>query len=164
MWYYVEAVVRHRRHPGVAKFGIALEWGSRGLEFESRHSDQKVPKTLLFQLFSVLFYCIYRPLFLLKFRCDYHCDHQYAGKPILAIALTCILLQKAHVRAFVYSSFNWLYSAVIAALISLQVKWPSAAIWLRRLFIEVKSLLSFASAAWRILGSFSRRPFWIAWW
>ena len=26
--------------PGVAKFGIALEWGSRGLEFESRHSDQ----------------------------------------------------------------------------------------------------------------------------
>ena len=28
-------------HPGVAKFGIALEWGSRGLEFESRHSDHK---------------------------------------------------------------------------------------------------------------------------
>ena len=26
-------------YPGVAKFGIALEWGSRGLEFESRHSD-----------------------------------------------------------------------------------------------------------------------------
>ena len=25
----------------MAKFGIALEWGSRGLEFESRHSDQK---------------------------------------------------------------------------------------------------------------------------
>ena len=24
----------------MAKFGIALEWGSRGLEFESRHSDQ----------------------------------------------------------------------------------------------------------------------------
>ena len=34
-------------NPGVAKFGIALEWGSRGLEFESRHSDQK------FQLFTV---------------------------------------------------------------------------------------------------------------
>ena len=30
-----------KRHPGVAKFGIALEWGSRGLEFESQHSDQK---------------------------------------------------------------------------------------------------------------------------
>ena len=30
-------------YPGVAKFGIALEWGSRGLEFESRHSDQKLP-------------------------------------------------------------------------------------------------------------------------
>ena len=29
-----------RTFPGVAKFGIALEWGSRGLEFESRHSDQ----------------------------------------------------------------------------------------------------------------------------
>ncbi len=29
------------KYPGVAKFGIALEWGSRGLEFESRHSDQK---------------------------------------------------------------------------------------------------------------------------
>ena len=26
-------------YPGVAKFGIALEWGSRGLEFESQHSD-----------------------------------------------------------------------------------------------------------------------------
>ena len=25
----------------MAKFGIALEWGSRGLEFESQHSDQK---------------------------------------------------------------------------------------------------------------------------
>lgn len=30
-----------KKDPGVAKFGIALEWGSRGLEFESRHSDQK---------------------------------------------------------------------------------------------------------------------------
>lgn len=29
----------------MAKFGIALEWGSRGLEFESRHSDQKSPET-----------------------------------------------------------------------------------------------------------------------
>ena len=27
------------KYPGVAKFGIALEWGSRGLEFESQHSD-----------------------------------------------------------------------------------------------------------------------------
>ena len=30
-----------RRHPGVAQFGSALEWGSRGREFDSRHSDQK---------------------------------------------------------------------------------------------------------------------------
>ena len=31
----------------MAKFGIALEWGSRGLEFESQHSDQKevLPET-----------------------------------------------------------------------------------------------------------------------
>ena len=29
-------------YPGVAKFGIALEWGSRGLEFESRHSDHEL--------------------------------------------------------------------------------------------------------------------------
>ncbi len=29
-----------RGFPGVAKFGIALEWGSRGPEFESQHSDQ----------------------------------------------------------------------------------------------------------------------------
>ncbi len=27
------------RDPGVAKFGIALEWGSRGRWFESSHSD-----------------------------------------------------------------------------------------------------------------------------
>ena len=37
----MEAVVRRKQNPGVAKFGIALEWGSRGLEFESRHSDQQ---------------------------------------------------------------------------------------------------------------------------
>ncbi len=29
------------RDPGVAKFGIALEWGSRGRWFESSHSDQE---------------------------------------------------------------------------------------------------------------------------
>ena len=38
--YHVEVVERQTQNPGVAKFGIALEWGSRGLEFESRHSDQ----------------------------------------------------------------------------------------------------------------------------
>ena len=32
---------RKIEYPGVAKFGIALEWGSRGPEFESRHSDHK---------------------------------------------------------------------------------------------------------------------------
>ena len=29
------------KFPGVAKFGIALEWGSRGRWFESSHSDQE---------------------------------------------------------------------------------------------------------------------------
>ena len=28
---------------GVAQFGSVLEWGSRGREFESPHSDQKNP-------------------------------------------------------------------------------------------------------------------------
>ena len=32
--------------PGVAKFGIALEWGSRGPEFESRHSDHENRKSI----------------------------------------------------------------------------------------------------------------------
>ena len=38
------------KDPGVAKFGIALEWGSRGLEFESRHSDQKYRVLPLFMV------------------------------------------------------------------------------------------------------------------
>ena len=38
MLYYISRLVR-RRNPGVAKFGIALEWGSRGRWFESSHSD-----------------------------------------------------------------------------------------------------------------------------
>ena len=32
-------------YPGVAQFGSALEWGSRGREFDSRHSDQKTSST-----------------------------------------------------------------------------------------------------------------------
>ena len=45
--------------PGVAKFGIALEWGSRGPEFESQHSDQKLQETVndcFLQLFCVLIF------------------------------------------------------------------------------------------------------------
>ena len=38
--YSTQALRRASKYPGVAKFGIALEWGSRGLEVESRHSDQ----------------------------------------------------------------------------------------------------------------------------
>ena len=36
---------RKTKYPGVAKFGIALEWGSRGRWFESSHSDHE--KTVL---------------------------------------------------------------------------------------------------------------------
>ena len=48
--YYIS--VAWRQDPGVAKFGIALEWGSRGLEFESRHSDQKTRTTFVVLVFS----------------------------------------------------------------------------------------------------------------
>ena len=51
--YHVEVVERQTQNPGVAKFGIALEWGSRGLEFESRHSDQN-QNSLLFWFFLCL--------------------------------------------------------------------------------------------------------------
>ena len=44
-----------KANPGVAKFGIALEWGSRGRRFDSCHSDQKVPITQQFCWFSELF-------------------------------------------------------------------------------------------------------------
>ena len=41
--YYMSRFERatEKEDPGVAKFGIALEWGSRGRWFESSHSDQK---------------------------------------------------------------------------------------------------------------------------
>ena len=44
------------KYPGVAKFGIALEWGSRGRWFESSHSDQlKIVESLENTTFSGLF-------------------------------------------------------------------------------------------------------------
>ena len=46
MCYYMQVLRGTRKYPGVAKFGIALEWGSRGLEFESRHSDQKIQNSI----------------------------------------------------------------------------------------------------------------------
>ena len=48
--YNSEAVTEQHKYPGVAKFGIALEWGSRGLEFESRHSDQSIQIRTFYQL------------------------------------------------------------------------------------------------------------------
>ena len=43
-----------KAYPGVAKFGIALEWGSRGRWFESSHSDQKRLEIARFQAFFAL--------------------------------------------------------------------------------------------------------------
>ena len=34
-----DTVVISFLHPGVAQFGSALEWGSRGRRFDSSHSD-----------------------------------------------------------------------------------------------------------------------------
>ena len=51
--YYTQALRRASKNPGVAKFGIALEWGSRGLEFESRHSDQKTRNLKISGLFCI---------------------------------------------------------------------------------------------------------------
>ena len=42
---------RLQRYPGVAQFGSALEWGSRGREFDSRHSDQKTTDFTISGLF-----------------------------------------------------------------------------------------------------------------
>ena len=49
--YYIQAFRKRKQFPGVAKFGIALEWGSRGLEFESRHSDHNCIKVFLLSVF-----------------------------------------------------------------------------------------------------------------
>ena len=53
--YYTQALRRASKNPGVAKFGIALEWGSRGLEFESRHSDQERTANAVLSLFLLNF-------------------------------------------------------------------------------------------------------------
>ena len=57
--YYKQVAGRQRQtkeNPGVAKFGIALEWGSRGLEFESQHSDHKRPEIVeISGLFATFF-------------------------------------------------------------------------------------------------------------
>ena len=67
MCYYIEAVVRHQQHPGVAKFGIALEWGSRGLEFDSRLSDQKKILSNFRQDFSFVLFILHYSTFIIHF-------------------------------------------------------------------------------------------------
>ncbi len=39
--------------PGVAQFGRVLEWGSRGHEFESRHSDQNDHRHISMVVFAL---------------------------------------------------------------------------------------------------------------
>ena len=58
--YYTVALRRASKYPGVAKFGIALEWGSRGLEFESRHSDQIMGS--IFGYFPLFFVWVFKRL------------------------------------------------------------------------------------------------------
>ena len=48
------------KNPGVAKFGIALEWGSRGPEFESQHSDHGKSKSLV--TFGLLIFSLDRKI------------------------------------------------------------------------------------------------------
>ena len=57
-WYIIvvgcETQQTKQKNPGVAKFGIALEWGSRGRWFKSSHSDQEeVERLPLFVFFCV---------------------------------------------------------------------------------------------------------------
>ncbi len=51
--YYIQALRRASKYPGVAKFGIALEWGSRGRWFESSHSDQQMGNSICCFLFVI---------------------------------------------------------------------------------------------------------------
>ncbi len=52
--YFLRNDSRKTKYPGVAKFGIALEWGSRGRWFESSHSDQSECPGLDAPIFLVL--------------------------------------------------------------------------------------------------------------
>ena len=72
MWYYIEVAESGKQNPGVAKFGIALEWGSRGLEFESRHSDQKTVEFIEFHGFFLTFLAGLKPCFLSYLPLVYH--------------------------------------------------------------------------------------------
>ena len=59
MWYINQADLNSTtEYPGVAKFGIALEWGSRGRWFESSHSDQIAANEFSFAAISVYSYII----------------------------------------------------------------------------------------------------------
>ena len=43
-------------YPGVAKFGIALDWGSRGRRFKSCHSDHFLDKNRWFSAVFIIFH------------------------------------------------------------------------------------------------------------
>ena len=52
--------VADTQHPGLAKFGIALEWGSRGRWFESSNSDQEHRIILHGSVFFLFLYYQYQ--------------------------------------------------------------------------------------------------------
>ena len=53
-------IAENKIYPGVAQFGSALEWGSRGRRFDSCHSDQTVQirTFLLWEMGSDLLFCL----------------------------------------------------------------------------------------------------------
>ena len=68
MRYNNQADSRQPVRPGVAQFGSALEWGSRGREFDSRHSDQTMAvevsaRTSILQGVGVFCFCEKRRIF-----------------------------------------------------------------------------------------------------
>ena len=76
MLIYVSRVA-DTQHPGLAKFGIALEWGSRGRWFESSNSDQG-HRIILHGSVS-FFICTIRTSSLLYFNCRWgeHAKHRF---------------------------------------------------------------------------------------
>ena len=80
-------VTQARAYPGVAQFGSALEWGSRGREFDSRHSDQG----RVLMGFSLFFFITASS----SLRCFY----------LLLFAKCCILYR----FVFCKGDFQWLF-------------------------------------------------------
>ena len=74
--YFLRNGSHKTKYPGVAKFGIALEWGSRGRWFESSHSDHRsvLRDTPIFYCQFVNFSCYCTGM--CNFRCSGTCMQQ----------------------------------------------------------------------------------------